>query len=87
MSSRGRGGHGGRGKSHGGRGGRGGGGASGRGSRKSGSGRSRECIDFKILGECARNDTGECPYSHMNQERFISFLYAGIIIRMIFQYL
>ena len=30
----------------------------------------RDCIDFKLLGECERYNVGECWYSHTNQERF-----------------
>ena len=28
----------------------------------------RECINFKLLGDCRQRD--ECQYSHRNQERF-----------------
>lgn len=33
----------------------------------------RDCIDFKLLGECERNDVGECWFSHTNKERFLPY--------------
>ena len=55
------------------RGGRGGRGGRGRGRSQSGrrgSFKARDCIDFKLLGECERYDVGECWFSHTNQERY-----------------
>ena len=64
---RGRGGRGARGGQYRGDRGRGYHGAIGRGRRP------RDCLDYKLLGKCERNDAGECSFSHTNKERFVTF--------------
>ena len=63
-----------RGRERGGRGARGGHYQGGRGRGYHGRGRRpRDCLDYKLLGKCERNDAGECSFSHTNKERFVIF--------------
>jgi hypothetical protein len=51
-------------------GGRGFGGGRG-GGRGRGRGKEKDCLGYKLLGECARQETGECPYLHSNRVRTV----------------
>ena len=42
--------------------------------------RPRDCLDYKLLGKCERNDAGECSFSHTNKERFVANLQLYIAI-------
>ena len=55
------------GSGRGGRGGKRGGGGSGK-RRQQGS--IRDCLNYKLLGECARHATEECRFAHNYIERF-----------------
>lgn len=62
------------------RGGQGQGGRGGGRSRGGRGGSRRDCIDYKLLGECERNNVGECWFSHTNKERFLTIMLITMYI-------